>query len=249
MEEGAVEARADVTEEGEPIEAEEPPTKKAKATVSGKRKDRYEIAAAKLEAQKKQRAEILGAALDGKSATPCKWFELGKCQGAKLTRTATTFPGYLHECDPRPSPPPKPRKRKRHHKEFDSTLGYPGEGPATIVCWNANGLNALAKFSSMCRRANAIKADTVLLQEHNWGSRKQLRAGGRNTRTSGRLRPIPLPARPDPPDASPGPPEHKVQSDSLLLVPICPGMLASASAPALAGRSTSFTCIAASVAV
>jgi hypothetical protein len=49
-----------------------------------------------------------------------------------------------------------PSKRKRRHYpqfKFDSTLGYPGEGPAKIICYNINGAkNKLASILSEARR-------------------------------------------------------------------------------------------------
>ena len=65
---------------------------------------------------------------------------------------------------------PKPRKRRRRsQKRFDSTLGYPGEGPsAGIMTWNADGLCERDKLAAALRRARAAGADALALQEHNW---------------------------------------------------------------------------------
>ena len=57
------------------------------------------------------------------------------------------------------------RSRRPPHHAFDSTLGYPGEGPAhqtILLGWNINGAH---KVFRCLRRAKAKKIDIVVLQE------------------------------------------------------------------------------------
>ena len=62
----------------------------------------------------------------------------------------------------------KHRKRKRYHKEFDSTLGYPGEGPGLkLLGFNASGLLTPGRSEHFFSEANRISADVIFLQEHN----------------------------------------------------------------------------------
>ena len=51
---------------------------------------------------------------------------------------------------------------------FDSTLGFPGEGP--VVCalsWNADGLSDMKKRKKIFRAFKFSKYNVLLLQEHN----------------------------------------------------------------------------------
>ena len=62
----------------------------------------------------------------------------------------------------------KRRKRWRYPQmRFNSTLGYPGEGP-TIATWNARGLAETRKVAAMLRRAKASGWDVLLVQEVKW---------------------------------------------------------------------------------
>eukprot|EP00962_Isochrysis_galbana_P006093 scaffold1649_cov134-Isochrysis_galbana.AAC.10 len=55
-------------------------------------------------------------------------------------------------------------KRKRHRiYKFDSTLGYPGEGPSKIVSYNIAG--AKNKIKNVLSDANSSGVDAILLQE------------------------------------------------------------------------------------
>ena len=107
----------------------------------------------------------------------CNLKRLGKfCRNGEKCR-------YFHDWDleelededelyaPRPRKRrPAPRKRRRRsQKRFDSTLGYPGEGPAScIMTWNADGLCEREKLAAALRRARAAGADVLAVQEHNW---------------------------------------------------------------------------------
>jgi len=64
-------------------------------------------------------------------------------------------------------------KKRRPYTRFNSTLGYPGEGPATLVSWNARGLCEKLKFAELLRRLSSAKIDAALIQEHNWSAEKQ----------------------------------------------------------------------------
>ena len=70
--------------------------------------------------------------------------------------------------------PERRRKRRRRHSHiaFNSTLGYPGEGPR-FVSWNARGLAKTDKVSSLLRRAKREKWDVLLIQEVMWDSRSE----------------------------------------------------------------------------
>ena len=68
---------------------------------------------------------------------------------------------------------------------FDSTLGYPGEGPATLMGWNADGLNDLNKFGRALRAAKRLDVDAILIQENNWPEGKPLEAAKFRARTCG----------------------------------------------------------------
>ena len=67
----------------------------------------------------------------------------------------------------------KRRKRGRYPQmRFDSTLGYPGEGP-TIVTWNARGLANTKKVAALLRRAKHSKWDALLVQEVMWDEKSE----------------------------------------------------------------------------
>jgi hypothetical protein len=67
--------------------------------------------------------------------------------------------------------------RRPPHHAFDSTLGYPGEGPpahqTTVLGWNITGAH---KVFRCLRRAKAKKIDIVLLQETHRRGVSELRS-------------------------------------------------------------------------
>ena len=73
------------------------------------------------------------------------------------------------------------RARRGTHT-FDSTLGFPGEGPAKAISWNARGLNDMNKFRQALSSFRRQEADIVLLQEHNWTTARRILAATFNAR-------------------------------------------------------------------
>jgi hypothetical protein len=61
---------------------------------------------------------------------------------------------------------PKRRRRRYPQFKFDSTLGYPSEGPAKIASYNING--AKNKIQSVLREARREGIDALLLPEINF---------------------------------------------------------------------------------
>ena len=64
-------------------------------------------------------------------------------------------------------------RRRRYHKEFDSTMGYPGEGWAPpaglrIIGMNPNGLKGQGRSRKMFAEAKRKRAAILLVQEHNF---------------------------------------------------------------------------------
>ena len=69
-------------------------------------------------------------------------------------------------------------RRKRYHREFDSTLGYPGEGPPgrtfpapgslRLVGLNANGLKSQGRVRALLATAKKRGIALLFLQEHNF---------------------------------------------------------------------------------
>ena len=69
------------------------------------------------------------------------------------------------------------RKKPKSQKQYDSTLGYPGEGPAEklrMCTFNVNGLNekGLQKMRDLMKWANEKTLDVIFIQEHNLGINK-----------------------------------------------------------------------------
>ena len=85
-------------------------------------------------------------------------------QHARVHRYACTHaPLARHIGRPRLRRPRCQRlKRRRPHRSFNSTLGYPGEGPATLVSWNAQGLCDKQKFMELLRQLRRVGADAAL---------------------------------------------------------------------------------------
>ena len=54
--------------------------------------------------------------------------------------------------------PPRPRLT------FDSTLGYPGEGPVVIATYNLNGTKG-CRLAAVLSQARKAKVDILMLQE------------------------------------------------------------------------------------
>ena len=69
--------------------------------------------------------------------------------------------------------PRRTRKRKRKHKLFDSTLGFPGEGPLSIIGWNINGLLEPGKADALFHAARSRQIAILFIQEHNHDRRRQ----------------------------------------------------------------------------
>ena len=92
-----------------------------------------------------------------------------------LTETAAAEHARL----PRARTRRKPHKRRRRNqKRFDSTLGFPGEGPR-IVSWNAAGLSDMNKLEAMLCRARKEGWDALVVQEVKWGSKREIAAARR----------------------------------------------------------------------
>ena len=60
-------------------------------------------------------------------------------------------------------------------RPFDSTLGYPGEGPTRCMTWNGRGLCDRLVFADALRREKAGRVDVLGLQEHKWRSVENVR--------------------------------------------------------------------------
>ena len=62
------------------------------------------------------------------------------------------------------------------HIDFDSTLGYPGEGPPILaeglllVTFNANGLRGRRRARLLLLEARKRKVAILFIQEHNYGA-------------------------------------------------------------------------------
>ena len=68
------------------------------------------------------------------------------------------------------------RRRVPWHIDFDSTLGYPGEGPPILaeglllVTFNANGLRGRRRARLLLLEARKRKVAILFIQEHNYGA-------------------------------------------------------------------------------
>ena len=70
------------------------------------------------------------------------------------------------------------RKKPKSQKQYDSTLGYPGEGPAEklrMCTFNVNGLNEKGgqKMRDLMKWATEKTLDVIFIQEHNLGINKR----------------------------------------------------------------------------
>ena len=71
---------------------------------------------------------------------------------------------------------PGASRRVTWHIEFNSTLGYPGEGPTAakgmlLITFNANGLRGRRRARLLFMEANRRKVAVLFIQEHNFESK------------------------------------------------------------------------------
>ena len=79
---------------------------------------------------------------------------------------------------------------RRRPYEFDSTLGYPCEGPVKLMGWNANGLCDKLHFAASLRKARTGRegragVDAIMVQEHKWKEGSYALAQARRAATTG----------------------------------------------------------------